>query len=344
MRTASIIKENTGNVYNVDKDTYEDIDLTQFNDEELMALGIDPSSVEREEEDEEDIDEEQESLEDDEEESTEEDNEDSEDDEETESDKEEQEKDIRIPKARFDEAVQKERAKAESLEKQILAQQDQINKLLELQLSRDTEKTQEQVEKTQENVDELEAQYAEALLQGETADAVKIRTKINKINQDMINKLVEEARQTAKAEAKTLSEDEKFNIVVSTSTAKYPQLDNNSEDFDEDLVDEINALAAGYQQTKKLSADKALQKAIDKLIKPVKEDVKENKTPISDKKKSDKTKKVAKEPPRAPATKIKDLSEDEIDWENMSEKEFDTLYKKNPEMVSNYLNGIHLVD
>ncbi len=33
--------------YNVDKDDWEGIDLTQFSDEELAALGIDPSEVDR---------------------------------------------------------------------------------------------------------------------------------------------------------------------------------------------------------------------------------------------------------------------------------------------------------
>lgn len=354
MQTAKVITENKGTVYNIDEDMYKDIDLSEFSDEELSALGIDPSSVEREgesEEDEEDSDEEQENLEDDDESDsesdedepngTEEDSEDQEDEEQ--EDNSEEEKDIRIPKARFDEAVQKERAKLEAAEAQNTKLMEQVEKLLQ-NLNKDPAP---KVEEKLVDIDELETQYANHLLNGETEEAIKVKKEINKENTRIINELVKEAKKSAKEETtqevSALSEKEKMQNVINTSLSTYTFLDDKSDDFNEEVVEEINILAAGYKTSKGLSESEALQKAVDKIAKPlVKKTVSTQSKPKTEERKKAKAKQVAKEPPRSPSSRVKDKSLDEFDWENMSEKDFDNLYKKNPEIVDRYLKGIHV--
>lgn len=339
---AKVIVEGQGSTYNVDTNTYTDIDYSTFSDEELSALGIDPASIEREEEEKEEVDDEPESLEDDSEEEDEEDDEDNaddsndgEEDAEGEDEDEEPEKDIRIPKARFDEAVQKERQRADRLE-------EQLNKLLDLQIAQTSQaKTPEVVQETLVDVDQLEADYADALITGEIETAVKIKKQINEETQKLINKLVKDAKASTKDEVKAITEEGKFAEVVAQSLIDHPELDVDSETYNEELVVEINALASGYQSTMKLAPSEALQKAVDKLTKAPRK-VTPKKNEEATKRKSEKAKKMAKEPPRSKASKVADITPEDIDWEKMSDAEFERIYKKNPEMVENYLNGIHL--
>lgn len=348
MQVAKVITENKGTVYNIDENMYKDIDLSEFSDEELSALGIDPSSVEREEEaeeDDEDFDEEQENLEDDDESDSEsdEDESDEEDSEDEEDEEQEEEKDIRIPKARFDEAVQKERAKLEAAEAQNAKLMEQIERLLQ-NLNKDLAPN---VEEKLVDIDELETRYANHLLNGETEEAVKVKKEINKENTRIINELVKEAKKSAKEETtqevSALSEKEKMQNVINTAFSTYTFLDDKSEDFNEEVVEEINILAAGYKVSKGLSESEALQKAVDKIAKPLLKKVEpaQNK-PKTEQRKKAKAKQVAKEPPRSPSSRVKDKSLDDFNWEEMSEKDFDTLYKKNPEIVNRYLKGIHI--
>lgn len=351
MNVAKIIKENKGSTYNVDDNSYGDIDLTQFSDEELSALGIDPASVEREEEEEEDLEDDDigdELDEDEEDEDSKEDDEESDDEDSSESDEDESEedeepkKDIRIPKARFDEAVQKERRAKEEAEARTKTLEDQVERLLQLQEAQLKTTTEQKVEEVKVDVDELETKYAEALLSGETNEAVKIRNKINLETQKIINHLLKEAKETAKEEANNISNVDKFNLAIETAYNKYSFLMEDDPNYNEELVSEINAMAVGFTTTEKLSRADALTKAVSKLAPVYKKSItptKKSKEVIT--RKRSKASKVAKEPLRAKATNIKDITPDEIDWDKMSEAEFDELADKHPSIIKNYLNGIH---
>jgi hypothetical protein len=345
-RNADVVVDREAPVHQVGNNWYSDLDLSELSDAELDALGIDPSSIEREdpEEDEEkEEDEEEETLEEEEE----KEEEDDEEEESTEEDEEEEveedkDKDIRIPKARFDEAVQKERQKAQEAEQRTKFLEEQINRLLEMQTT--GKAVEEKVEEVAVDIDALEAQYAEKLLEGETDEAIKIRRQINAEYQKLVNNAIKSAKEEARAESKSLSETEKFNLVKEDSFNKYPFLSNESDTFDQELVAEINALAAGYKQTLELSPADALKKAVNKLAPPYKKQLEGKKTATKQAtdRKQEKAKRVAKEPVRSKGSSVKNISPDELDWENMSEKEFDHLYKTNRKVVDAYLKGSHL--
>ena len=346
MQKAEAIRQKEGVTYNLENDTFEGIDLTQFSDEELAALGIDPSEVDRgdPEEDEEELDEEEDDEEDDE--SDRDDGEDDDEGDESEDDdedEEEEEKDIRIPKSRFDEAVGKEREKVKAAEERAAWLESQINKLIELQANKGSEKV-EQIEEQAADVDDLEAEYVNKILEGEVDEAKKIRKQINQIQEKRISSLLEETKKNAKEEARNLSEQEKFDIAVQKSVVEYPFLDPDHETYNEELVIDINALSKGYVQSGTSSAQ-ALEKAVKKLAEPYKKSLekpKKSTTKKTTQREAQKADKKAKQPPNTKSGKVKSLTPDDIDWDNMSEAEFDKLYKENPKLITKYLNETHL--
>lgn len=317
---------------------YDDVDLSEYSPEELEALGIDIPNI-QEEEEEEEI-EEQESPEKEEEEEVE--------DEELEeiveqAEKQSKQKEPRIPKSRFDEAVQKEREKAIRAEERSKYLEEQIERLIALQ--QQVAPKQESQAEPEYDFDAAEEQYVELLLQGDTKEAAQLRSQINREKDKWVKNLVQEVSKQAKEEAqketKRLSESDKVNIVITEALAKYSFLDVNSEDYDEDLVEEINYVAQGYEQRKGMTASEALKKAIQRLVKE------EPKKVVSSKAKEAKEKKVAsmkQQPPTMESAKgIKDKKSTDFDFENMSQAEFRKLYKENPEIIKEALRKNYAV-
>lgn len=312
--------------YNIDKDTWEGIDLTEFTDEELAALGIDPSEVDRGDPDEDDDDDtDDEDITEDEDED--EDESDSEEDEE--DSEEETQRDIRIPKARFDEAVRKERERAKALEERTAYLEGILDKLLAQQAKP------EEPPAPAFDFDEAEARYEQALFNGELDQARQIRREINKAQEQRIQDLVAQVEKKAESKTAQLTEKQEFNIAIKAALTKYPFLDDQHESYNEEVVQEINALAAGYRSTLGLSSADALNKAVAKIAAPLAKKTTASKDSI--KKRAEKASKIAKEPPKTKGSSVKDKSMDQIDWENMSESEFDKLYKTNRKLVEAYL-------
>jgi hypothetical protein len=322
---ATVIKENSM-TYNVDKDDWEGIDLTQFSDEELAALGIDPSEVDRgdpvdddDETDDEDIEETDDEDEDD--------SDESEDDEE--EDSEETQKDIRIPKARFDEAVRKERERAKALEERTAYLEGILDKLLAQQAKP------EEPPAPKFDFDEAEENYEQAIFNGELDKARQIRREINKAQEARIQELLTQVEKKAESKTAQLTEQQEFNVAIRSALTKYPFLDDKHETYNEEVVQEINALAAGYKSTLGLSSAEALNKAVNKIAAPLAKTSKTSSETI--KKRTEKASKIAKEPPKTKGSTVKDKSMDQIDWENMTEAQFDKLYKTNRKLVEAYL-------
>lgn len=358
MQKASVIREGAGSTYNVDSNTFEDIDLTQFSDAELAALGIDPSEVEREEEESEVLDDDDDdSLEDEGEEDEEEDEGDSEDDSSEDSDageddsedsddsNDDQREENRIPHSRVSQMVEKERERYEQQVEINRQLQEQINQLIQNSLVSQTKA--EEIVDNVVDIDALEEKYIEHILNAETKEARDVRNQINAAQRDLTKKLLKEQKEVAKQEYKTELENQNKEEVIRQALINYPILDSKKADYDEELVSDVNALAIGFQN-KGMSADKALSKAITRLVKPLfpdtlsKEPKPSSEKPKTMERKKEKANKIAKSPPKTPSSNIKDKTADDIDWENMSEKEFDALYKKNPRMISDYLNKSHI--
>lgn len=328
MTTVDINAEDTA--YKVDFQ-YDDIDLSEYSEEELLALGISQEDINalRGEETEEESEEEEEEAPEEEE-------------EEEEQVEEEEEKpakrEPRIPKSRFDEAVAKEREKAIRAEERARYLEERIEQLLEA--SKMAPAKQAEVE-PEFDFATAEEQYAEHLISGEVKEAAALRVKIEKERDKYVQKLLKSVTEEAKKESRKLSEEDKKEIVIQKALTTYPFLDDKSPDFDKELTEEINFLAIGYETKYKMSPAEALQKAVDKLAKPkVKTEVVKKKVAEAKAKKVDAMK---KQPPSVSSAKsIKDKSVDDFDWENMSQKEFEELYKKSPKLVNEALRKSYI--
>jgi hypothetical protein len=310
---------------------YDDVDLSEYTEEELRLFGVSEEDIKeifgKEEEDEEEK----------------EDEEEDEPEEEEEEPEEEEEKpkkrEPRIPKSRFDEAVAKEREKAIRAEERSKYLEERINELLALKEQIQTKPTEDP--ESAFDFDEAETKYAELLLEGEAQEAAKLRIKINKERDKYLQEVVKSVKEEAKKATKDLSVAEKKEVVIQQALTEYEFLNEESESYNEDLVMEINALAAGYEVKGKMSPDKALQKAIDRLAKPMlkKEEVKKT----LGERKAKKVETMKKQPPNTSGAKsVKDKTVDDFDWENMSQAEFRDLYKKSPKLVQEALRKAYV--
>lgn len=351
MAKAEIVIESAAKRFDMTSGEWEGIDFTQMSDEELGALGIDPSEVDRPDEDEadnnedEDLDDNEDDSDDDNEGDDGEDDEGSGDDsneesadDEDEGDSDEDEDDdsdaeVNIPKARFDEAVRKERERANGLEDRTAFLEEQIDKLIALQTATPTAPVDPPAPKI--DVNALEKEYMDKVLSGETDEATEIRIKINNEQQRVVNELLKKAREEAKSEAHSISENDKFQLAIADAVNKHPQLDSSSDDYDADSVEQVNALAIGYQQSKKMAPSDALTKAVNTLMKkPAAPKAGKKKTSAAASRKAEKAKKVASTPKKAKPSSVRDVAPDDINWDNLTEAQFDKLYKKNPSLVN----------
>lgn len=302
--------------------SYNDIDTSELSKEELEALGIESEEEEEEEEDTEEEESEVEETEEEEEEEPEEEKE------------EEKKKEPRIPKSRFDEAVQKEREQRIRLEERTKYLEEQILRLETLA----TKVAVKEDPVVEYDFDAAESKYAELLISGEVEDATKLRREINKERDNQIKSLIKgiksEAEEAVKTTTRNLSEKDKKNIIIEEAIVKYPFLNSDHENFDERLVKRINYVAAGYE-TEGKSPSQALKAAIEDLVPKAPKQV-------STEKKKEKMATLSKQPPKTDSTKrIKSKELTEYDWEEMSQEDFRKLYKESPDLVNKYLRRVN---
>lgn len=168
------------------------------------------------------------------------------------AEKKERDAKVSIPKDRFDEAVGKERARAEAAEK---ARAELEEKLAAHAKGADVAKLQKEISDLE---DALEAKMAE----GTPAERKAIREQI-RAKQD----LLVDARVNARAlEATAVAiEQGNYNTEVARLESKYPFLNVDLKDeFDQDLADEVMDLKGAYEAAG-LGSTAALQKAVKTL-------------------------------------------------------------------------------
>jgi len=167
----------------------------------------------------------------------------------------------KIPKSRLD-AVIKQREEAKERAAWL---EEQLSKLIAKQ---------SEVEKVKEpevpafDFDQAEEDYITFIIEGETAKASKLRSEINKARQAETVRLVNSIKESSSAEAKTLSEarieEERFKNLVEALEVKHPYLNNKHKDFNEEAVETVNTLLAGYIAAGK-SRSEGLKLAIAKV-------------------------------------------------------------------------------
>lgn len=155
--------------------------------------------------------------------------------------KAEREKRIRIPKARFDEAVGRERSRADAAEREL----DRLRN--EQQVRQDNAPTRDQV---LAYIDELESKYEDLLIEGERDDARKVRAQIRQANDYLSDMRIKQA--TSAIEEQTYSV-QSYEKTLNQIEALYPQLQYGTDTFDmaaaEEIADLVKTFAASGQST-----------------------------------------------------------------------------------------------
>lgn len=306
---------------------YEDLDETNEEQENLDRGDF----LEDEELDDQDDSEDDEGLEDDDE------SDPSDEEEDTEEEQDEDEglqKVAKIPKSRLDEVI---RQREEARERNAWLE-EQLEKLINANLTKVEKEEVKESTKLSYDFDSAEENYIALILEGETAKAIKLRREIDNARaeeyKEMLQTITEKATTQAKSESNAAIEAEKFNTLISNFENKYKFLDYESDDYNEEAVDTVNTLLAGYVAAGK-SKPEALKLAVSKVA-PLYEKVSDKKVntqpTLGNKRKVEAGKKAARAANSQPA-KTKSVSTRAVDAETirvdkMSEKDFSKLTAK----------------
>lgn len=238
-------------------------------------------------------------------------------------------KEPRIPKSRFDEVIQQR----EDAKERNLWLESQLEKLIG-QANKQQEAIVPKVEVSLYDFDKAEEDYISLIIEGEISKASKLRNEINREQEakmmNIIKNIESSVSTKAKSDSSALLEDERFNAFVETVEVKHPFLDSNHKDYNEEAVDTVNTLLAGYISAGKGKTE-ALRLAVAKVtplyFKPEVKQSLGNKRTVEAGKKAAKA--AAAQPVRtknSATTKLVDNSD--VDITKISEKEFAKLTSK----------------
>ena len=159
---------------------------------------------------------------------------------------------IRIPKSRFDEA----QAKARQREQALL---EEIDKLKGGQQASATQKA---VLDMRAKVEELQDKYEDLILDGKKEEARKIRKQVDSMREELV-----EYQTSVKSDAarKAAIDQLSYNAQLASFEAKYPALNPEHEDFDEDQTNEVATLLNAFVRSGVKRAD-ALAKAVKYVL------------------------------------------------------------------------------
>lgn len=161
-----------------------------------------------------------------------------------------------IPKERFDQAVNKERAAREAAEARAATLEAQLAERVA------TQQTQE-IEKIEARVVDLEAQYGAALLDGNSEKAAELFRQIRHAERAIVR--IEARDESRTATAQTLESD-RIELAIAKLEADNSVLNPNSEDYNEPLVNFVLAEQSRLMKTEQLSPSRALQKAATEIL------------------------------------------------------------------------------
>lgn len=166
--------------------------------------------------------------------------------------KAEKKREQRIPLSRHKDMLEKERAKRADLERQ-LAQYQRGSEVATLN---------QDITKAEEGVLAMEKEYNKLLGEGELDKAAELMAKIRKAERSIVE--AQSDLKIAAAEARAV-ERTRFNVALERIEAAYPQLNEDHEDFDAELMEDVVDLKSAYER-KGLTPTAAMQKAVEKLV------------------------------------------------------------------------------
>lgn len=164
-------------------------------------------------------------------------------------------KDTRIPVARHEALLNKEREARADLERR-LAQYEKGAKVADLNAD---------ITAAEAKAAELEKNYAKLVADGEVEKAAGVMNQIRQLDRQMAESKNDMKIAAAVAQA---TESARYNIALERVEEAYPVLNPDHDDFDEDLMTDVADLKVTYER-RGLTPTAALQKAVAKLVKPV---------------------------------------------------------------------------
>lgn len=161
-------------------------------------------------------------------------------------------KDPVIPKARFDELNRKSRERETALTARIAE--------LEKQTVRDVQ--QKNTTELEKEVDTLEGQYEKHLADGESSKAREVMKQIRLKERQIVEISVEHKSAQARD---TAVEQLKVDMLVDKLEGEFPQLSPESDEYDQEVVNEVTLLRTGFERGG-LSSTQALAKAVKYVL------------------------------------------------------------------------------
>lgn len=243
----------------------------------------------------------------------------------------EREKRIRIPKWRYDEAQAKAKQRIDALNKRIE----------ELESATTAKKANDQVAQYKAALDDLQDKYEDLVLDGKKNDAKVVRQQIAKMQDDLAEYRAAQKSDEARAAA---VDQMKFDVTLARHEAAYPVLNPDSEQFDQDVTEEVadlteSFIARGYNRAAALDrAVKYVMRGTEKQDSKGSQDTKE----VIEAKRREEARRKAAEAARKQAPDTKGIGKDsdkmgekdkgQIDVMRMKQKDFvkldeDTLAK-----------------
>lgn len=161
-------------------------------------------------------------------------------------------KDAKIPKARFDEAVGKEREAREAAERRAAELERQLQERAR------TQETSAKVEQLEAQISALEKQHADLLLDGDSEGAAALMRQIRHAERQIAR--AEAVAETQRHMTQTL-EAERVETVIARMEADFPQFNPQSEQYDQDLVELVLTKQRSLIEREGMSPSKALERA-----------------------------------------------------------------------------------
>lgn len=159
---------------------------------------------------------------------------------------------IRIPKSRFDEAQAKARQREQAL----------LEEIEKLKGGQQASATQKAVSDMKSKIEELQDKYEDLILDGKKDEARKIRKQVDAMREELV-----EYQTSVKSDAarKAAVDELSYNAQLAGFEAKYPALNPEHEDFDEDQTNEVATLLNAFVKSGTKRAD-ALAKAVKYVL------------------------------------------------------------------------------
>ena len=154
--------------------------------------------------------------------------------------------------------LKKAQAKRRAAEQRVA----ELERQLQQRASETSDRQKQEMAKVEARVEELYEQIEDARAEGRTKDAAKLQRELDGINQDLTRK---QAAWLATKQALESQHLATYNALVGELETIDPRFDENSDEFDEDLVDRVSELTEGYE-SKNVPLPDALRKALRLII------------------------------------------------------------------------------